>query len=148
MAAAGGTLAIPRVGRCATTINPSGTSVLLRCMQAGQEQMRVSAALTDPSKGLSNPARTLYRPSDAPYRNGDAMITRFSSALPFRIAQIAAHYPVGAAQIPEAAVRLSVSEPLTWIVRRITIADVRLDAWIANEDGHEMSPLTSGVGTH
>ena len=134
MAAEGGTLVIPRVGRCATSINPSGTSVLLRCMQAGQEQMRVSAALTDHGKGLSNPARTLYRPSDAPYRTGNAMITRFGSALPFRIAQIAAGYPVGTAQIPEAAVQLSVSEPLTWIVRHITIADVRLGAWMANNE--------------
>ena len=129
MAAEGGTLVIPRVGRCATSVNPSGTSVLLRCMQAGQEQMRVSAALTDPGKGFSNPTRTLYRPSDAPYRTGNAMITRFGSALPFRIAEVAAGFPVGAAQIPEAKVRLSASEPLTWIVRHITITGVRLDAW-------------------
>ena len=134
IAAAGGELRIPRLGRCATSMSPVGLGVILRCKQAGEERMRVNVALTDDAKGLSNPELSFHWPSDAPYRNGDAMITRFGHVLPFGIAGVDARYPVGAAQIPEATVRLSVSEPLTWIERRITIADVRLDAWMANNE--------------
>jgi hypothetical protein len=78
---------------------------------------------------LARASSEQYSPSDAPYRNGDSIITRFNASLFFRDTRSDIAYPVGAAQIREAAVRLTVSEPLTWIVRRINITNIRLDAW-------------------
>ncbi|HEX4636863.1 MAG TPA: hypothetical protein VH189_11820, partial [Rhizomicrobium sp.] len=130
--AVGGEIAIPDVARCATSIGPFGTNVILRCMQAGQEHMRVSFALMDRPKGPSIPGRARYSPSDAPYRNGDAMITRFGGGITFRNA-FASRPLVDAAPLSKARMRLTVSEPLQHVFRRVTIGNLRLGAWVARE---------------
>lgn len=135
IAATGGELRVAGFGRCATSLNPSYTAVLLRCLQAGEEKMRVSAALTNPVNGLKDPVRNFYSPSDAPYRNGDAIITRFNATLPFRNIDIAARYPVNASQLPTSVVEITASQPLSRLTRHVVIPNLRLGAWMANASG-------------
>jgi hypothetical protein len=132
--AVGGEIAIPNVAHCATSVGPFRTNILLRCMQVGQERMRVTVALTDAAKDTGIAGGTRYSPSDAPYRNGDAVVTRFGGGVVLRSA-FANGPSIDPPRFSQINMRLTASEPLQYVFRRVVIPDVRLSAWIVNEEG-------------
>lgn len=132
----GGSFRTPEGAWCATKLINYDRGVQLGCLQIGNVHMRVSAVLIDHASGLRNPSMIRVLTSEAPYSNGGAdVIARFYMNLPFRDPNTGVPYPVGARQLPTSAVLLTVSQPLTHIMRRVTIPDVRLNAWNADIKG-------------
>jgi len=136
MAPVRGTLQTREGISCATRNNPN-RAIQLACLQPANLPYRVSAALFDHAKGSHNPTVTRFMYSDAPFAFDSDMIIRFGSNLPFRAADTGAAYPVGAAQLATSSVVVTTSEPLTHVMRNVTIPSFRLSEWKAEIPGAE-----------
>lgn len=138
-----GTIHTPEGVWCSTSFGNFSRGVRVTCEQANNLAMRTSAFLLDHASGLRNPTAVRFLYSEAPYPFDDGMITRFGPTLPFRDAATGTDYPVGAAQLKTSSVVLSVSKPLTHVMRRVTISDIRLSQWkaeVGNDQKCAQSP--------
>jgi hypothetical protein len=126
---------IPGVGRCGTTVNPAGTAVQIKCIEAG---MRVAPScmtyfLEDMPTGKRNPVVPRCWPSYMPFFaeiQPDAMMRFGSATLPFHDPSGLAHFPVDAPQIKDSRVVMRIYKPEEHFTRQVVIPDIRLSDWL------------------
>ncbi len=123
MPASGGELRLPEGVSCASRINNPGTAVMLGCLQAGEVHARIAAVLTDRAGSGEGNWSVRHLPSEAPYSNGSDMITQFSLYLSLG----------GATQLPRVAI--VAAQPLTHLLRQVTIPALQLADWAADGPG-------------
>jgi hypothetical protein len=122
---------MPDVGWCATKVNGTGTSVMLRCLQAGKTPSCGTVFLEHIPSGRRNPPISFCSPDYAPYlrRSLPDAMGRFGRNLPFRDPTGLAHYPVDGSQLAESQVVLRTYQPLDHFTRRLVIPEIRLKDW-------------------
>jgi hypothetical protein len=129
--AVGGDQRMPGVGWCATRVNDAGTSVQLRCVEAGPSPSCGTLFLEHTPSGRRNPEISACRPDYTPYFGGTIQnaMSHFGTSLPFRDPSGLARYPVDGPQLPESQVVLRVYRPQDHFTRRLVVPDIRLKDW-------------------
>jgi hypothetical protein len=122
---------MPDLGWCATKVNFSGTTVNLRCLQAGKAPSCSTLFLEHPPSGRRNPAISACSPDYSPYlrRSLPDAMGRFGRNLPFRDPSGLAQYPVDGPQLAESQVVVRTYQPLDHFTRRVDIPEIRLKDW-------------------
>jgi hypothetical protein len=122
---------MPDMGWCATKVNGAGTSVQLRCLQAGKLPPCSTLFLEHTLSGRRNPAISSCSPDYSPYlrRSLPYAMGHFGRNLPFRDPTGLAHYPVDGSQLAESQVVVRTYQPVDHFTRRLVISDIRLKDW-------------------
>lgn len=122
---------LPNVGHCTSGLNHEGTAIVVACRAAGELPPCMSMVLEQTTSARRNPEKfdceLNYQP--APLRFSEDPIDHSETKLTFRDASGSAPFPVGAAQLQDAQVVLSVYEPADHFSRRVVVPQFRLRDW-------------------
>jgi hypothetical protein len=126
---------IPGVGRCETLMNPAGTAVQVKCLEAGLKVAPTCMTyfLEHVPSGRRNPVVSRCWPSYMPFFaevQPDAMMRFGAATLPFHDPSGLAVFPVDGPMLKESRVVMRIYQPLDHFVRHVVIPDVRLSDWL------------------
>jgi hypothetical protein len=127
---------IPGFGRCSTRINLMETAVQVRCDNAGRHPVCVTSYLEHVPTGLRNPERFECDADYTPFLAFDIIpdaLARFGGVLPFRDPNGLAKYPVDGSKLKDAQVVIRAYQPLEHFERKLTIPEIRLSDWEADQ---------------
>jgi hypothetical protein len=125
--ALGGEGHLAGVGRCATRMDEPASQVELACIAADEPPACLSVVPAR-STGVANPPTHLCFLDYAPWRTHLSLdaISHIDASLPFRNPVSQAPFPVDGSQLRDAAVKVTLYEPVDHLVRSIVIPQVRL----------------------
>jgi hypothetical protein len=129
---------VPRLGSCATRIDEEGDDVELRCLMSGIEPPCVLLVLEDSATRKSNPELQGCFPDYAPfYLHPTSDVAHpVGASLPFFDRSGLAQYPVDAAAVDRAQVRLTTFARVGHFRRSLSLHDIRLADWALGQQAN------------